>query len=75
MTRACMGALIAIALAGGLALRFARLDARPMHHDEANQAVKFGTLLETAPDVTVEQVLAATEAALEVPERVPAMML
>jgi uncharacterized protein (TIGR03663 family) len=46
MTRACMGALIAIALAGGLALRFARLDARPMHHDEANQAVKFGELLE-----------------------------
>jgi uncharacterized protein (TIGR03663 family) len=46
MTRACMGALIAIALAAGLALRFARIDARPMHHDEANQAVKFGQLLE-----------------------------
>jgi uncharacterized protein (TIGR03663 family) len=46
MTRACVGALIAIALASGLALRFARLDARPMHHDEANQAVKFGELLE-----------------------------
>ena len=30
----------------GLALRVAHLDLRPMHHDEANQAVKFGTLLE-----------------------------
>jgi uncharacterized protein (TIGR03663 family) len=47
VSRACTGALIAIALAVGLTLRFARLDVRPMHHDEANQAVKFGTLLET----------------------------
>lgn len=31
----------------GLALRGARLDVRPMHHDEANQALKFATLLET----------------------------
>ena len=46
MTRGCAGALVAIALAAGLALRLARLDARPMHHDEANQAVKFGALLE-----------------------------
>lgn len=46
MTRAGVGALVAIALAAGLALRLARLDVRPMHHDEANQAVKFGTLLE-----------------------------
>jgi uncharacterized protein (TIGR03663 family) len=46
MTRACTGALVAIALAAGLALRLPRLDARPMHHDEANQAVKFGALLE-----------------------------
>jgi uncharacterized protein (TIGR03663 family) len=46
MTRGCIGALVAIALATGLALRVARLDVRPMHHDEANQAVKFGTLLE-----------------------------
>jgi uncharacterized protein (TIGR03663 family) len=38
--------VITIALAAGLALRLARLDGRPMHHDEANQAVKFGTLLE-----------------------------
>jgi uncharacterized protein (TIGR03663 family) len=35
------------ALAIALAFRLAGLDARPMHHDEANQAVKFGTLLET----------------------------
>jgi acetate CoA/acetoacetate CoA-transferase beta subunit len=33
------------------------------------------TLLETAPGVTVEEVLAATQAALEVPARVPAMQL
>ncbi len=46
MTRAGVGALVAIALTAGLALRVARLDVRPMHHDEANQAVKFGTLLE-----------------------------
>ena len=41
-----MGALVALALAAGLALRLTRLDARPMHHDEANQALKFGALLE-----------------------------
>jgi uncharacterized protein (TIGR03663 family) len=46
MTRAGASALVALALTAGLALRAARLDARPMHHDEANQAVKFGTLLE-----------------------------
>jgi uncharacterized protein (TIGR03663 family) len=46
MTRVCGNALLVIALAAGLALRFARLDVRPMHHDEANQAIKFGTLLE-----------------------------
>jgi uncharacterized protein (TIGR03663 family) len=46
MTRAGAGALLAIALAVGLALRLARRDTRPMHHDEANQAVKFGMLLE-----------------------------
>jgi uncharacterized protein (TIGR03663 family) len=38
--------ILAIALATGLVLRLARLDVRPMHHDEANQAVKFGALLE-----------------------------
>ena len=31
----------------GLAFRLAWLDLRPMHHDEANQAVRFGRLLET----------------------------
>ena len=46
MTRAGAGALVAIALTAGLALRLARLDVRPMHNDEANQAVKFGELLE-----------------------------
>jgi uncharacterized protein (TIGR03663 family) len=46
MTRPGVVALVAIALTAGLALRLARLDARPMHHDEANQAVKFGALLE-----------------------------
>jgi len=35
-----------VAVAAGLALRLAHLDVRPMHHDEANQAVKFGVLLE-----------------------------
>ena len=46
MTRAGVGAIVAAALAAALALRLARLDVRPMHHDEANQAVKFGALLE-----------------------------
>ena len=46
MTRASAAALVAVALAAGLALRLARLDVRPMHHDEANQAVKFGALVE-----------------------------
>ena len=46
MTRLGVGALLVMALSAGLALRIARLEARPMHHDEANQAVKFGALLE-----------------------------
>lgn len=46
MTRAFAGALVALALTTALALRVARLDVRPMHHDEANQAIKFGDLLE-----------------------------
>ena len=36
MTRAGAAALVALALTAGLALRLARLDERPMHHDEAN---------------------------------------
>jgi uncharacterized protein (TIGR03663 family) len=46
MSRGSVAALVAIAVAAGLALRLVRLDVRPMHHDEANQAVKFGILLE-----------------------------
>ena len=46
MTRASAAALVVVALSAGLALRLARLDSRPMHHDEANQAVKFGALVE-----------------------------
>ena len=46
MTRAGAAALVALALTAGLALRVARLDERPMHHDEANQAVKFGALVD-----------------------------
>jgi len=47
MNKATFCGLLLAALVAGLALRFSRLDIRPMHHDEANQAVKFGTLLET----------------------------
>lgn len=46
MTRAGVGAVVVLALTVGLGLRVAYLDARPVHHDEANQAVKFGALLE-----------------------------
>ena len=46
MTRAVAGALVALAVTTALALRVARLEVRPMHHDEANQAIKFGDLLE-----------------------------
>jgi len=45
--RAVFGGMILAAVAIALALRLARPDVRPMHHDEANQAVKFGDLLET----------------------------
>ncbi len=43
---AFVGVVLA-ALALALTLRLARADLRPMHHDEANQAVKLGELLET----------------------------
>ncbi len=46
MRRASVGAVLVLALTVGIGLRGAQLDARPMHHDEANQAVKFGALLE-----------------------------
>lgn len=38
--------VFAAAVLAGVLFRTARLDLRPMHHDEANQAVKFGKLLE-----------------------------
>jgi len=38
--------LILLAVLGALLFRLFQLDLRPMHHDEANQAVKFGILLE-----------------------------
>ena len=46
MTRVRAAVLVGVAVVAGLALRLADLDVRPMHHDEANQAVKFGALLE-----------------------------
>ena len=45
--RAVFGGVVLAALALALAFRLAYADLRPMHHDEANQAVKFGELLET----------------------------
>lgn len=47
MSKAVFGGLVVIAVAIALTFRLTGLDLRPMHHDEANQAVKFGTLLET----------------------------
>jgi uncharacterized protein (TIGR03663 family) len=38
--------VFAAAVLAGVFFRTVRLDLRPMHHDEANQAVKFGGLLE-----------------------------
>jgi uncharacterized protein (TIGR03663 family) len=38
--------VLVLAFAGALVFRVADLDIRPMHHDEANQALKFGLLLE-----------------------------
>ncbi len=46
-TRIATWTLFAAALLLALAFRLSRPDARPMHHDEANQAVRFGHLLET----------------------------
>jgi len=43
--RALRGLFLLIVL-GALLFRLLLLDVRPMHHDEANQAVKFGNLLE-----------------------------
>ena len=46
MTRAGAGVIVAFALTAAIGLRGARLGDRPMHHDEANQEIKFGDLLE-----------------------------
>jgi len=46
MTKRAFRGLFICAVAGGLLLRVAGLGLRPMHHDEANQAVKFIDLLE-----------------------------
>ena len=47
MNKAAFSVVAAGAVVLGLALRLGWLDLRPMHHDEANQAVRFGQLLET----------------------------
>ena len=47
MNKAAFSVVAAGALVLGLAFRLAWLDQRPMHHDEANQAVRFGQLLES----------------------------
>jgi uncharacterized protein (TIGR03663 family) len=47
MNRFAFACVMVFALAIALAFRLAAPDLRPVHHDEANQAVKFGTLLET----------------------------
>ena len=46
MTKKAFRVLFLCAVLGALAFRILRLDIRPMHPDEANQAVKFGDLLE-----------------------------
>jgi uncharacterized protein (TIGR03663 family) len=46
MNKAVFPVVAAGAVVLGLAFRLAWLDLRPMHHDEANQAVRFGQLLE-----------------------------
>lgn len=46
MTKKAFRGLFWCAVLGALLFRVVRLDLRPMHHDEANQAVKFGDLLE-----------------------------
>ena len=47
MSRALCGSLVTAALLLALAFRLAGPNLRPVHHDEANQAVRFGILLET----------------------------
>ncbi len=47
MNKAAWGGIFFLVLAGAFLLRTRDLGLRPMHHDEANQALKFGTLLES----------------------------
>jgi uncharacterized protein (TIGR03663 family) len=47
MSRAVFWSVFGAALALALWFRLSDLGVRPMHHDEANQAVRFGILLET----------------------------
>ncbi len=46
MTKRAFRGFFLCAVLGALLFRTVRLDLRPMHHDEANQAVKFAALLE-----------------------------
>jgi len=46
MNKTAFGGLLLIVLATALLVRIPGLSLRPMHHDEANQALKFGRLLE-----------------------------
>jgi uncharacterized protein (TIGR03663 family) len=46
MTKKAFRGLFLCVVLGALLFRTVRLDIRPMHHDEANQALKFGDLLE-----------------------------
>jgi len=48
MNQKAFAGLFLIILLLSLFFRLSQLDRRPMHHDEANQAVKFGNLLEKA---------------------------
>jgi uncharacterized protein (TIGR03663 family) len=47
MKTSALRGLFFAALAAALFVRLSGLSLRPMHHDEANQAIKFGRLLET----------------------------
>jgi len=44
--KAAFSGLFLLVVCAAILFRVVRLDLRPMHHDEANQAVKFGDLLE-----------------------------
>ena len=46
MSKAAFRALVPLVVLGALLFRLPGLSLRPMHHDEANQAMKFGALLE-----------------------------